>query len=272
MCPRVAVLAPALGAASDEPLHWVRVVSLMSNDDTTLSEVRSYMPYSGMALSRNTGLLAFASPTRLEVFDLQKQYKRTIRGVRSPVDPCWFPDGRHLAFEAELLPKDCPARIPLSDPDCPRAADLDGVDPPGAPEAVVVTCIWDADTGLSRVLQAGGHTVPAPDGLSLLVVWHGHTNRIDATTGELLARNIPVLGKYSYEENVFAQLSRNRVIYGALVTTGGPLEPISNSTSFKWTVKVEDLSTGEFSTVLTGVHHRHVAYSQVHFDLAPKTK
>src|SRR5262249_49957046 len=137
-----------------------------------------------------------------------------------------------------------------------------------------VICVWDADTGSTRILQAGRTPTPTLDGKAILAGWGRSLYLFDARSGAVITPKLQIKGRRWLNAELLGSLSGGRVLYEGLPTTKPDLAASAPSASGEeeWTIKVADLAKGTFCTVATGIASRAVAYSPVRIDLDEQPK
>jgi hypothetical protein len=227
----------------DNPCYLVRKVSLFSGDDTLLlKRSGSLNPASAIAISPDGAHVAFTSsidhggydysPWVLEVMDVATTKCTRVDGRITQHHPLWFPDSPQLAFVEW------------------RSSDR-----------TLTTSILDVESGERRILRQGTTLAMArgisPDGRAVLFGDNDPLLRVDATTGEVLGEPFHLgglssrLGDPTNSWNVVADLGDGKFLSQGPPTTGTVQELVSGYLSgAKWTMKLFDVRTGAFVTVI----------------------
>jgi hypothetical protein len=232
---RVAYLVRTEGF--DARKHTVRVLSLVNGSDAQVAERSSPDDMSSqMALAPRGGLVAFTTapddyestdsgPWNLEVIDVTSKKSARTTSTNAMRRPCWFPDGRQLAF-FEWRPDDRKTFTSLLD-----AAS-------GSRHLVRET---DGQEWLQGV---------AADGRTLMYALAGEgerARRVDVATGKSWEEDLRLPGLY--RSDVVADLGDARFLYSALPTSGVE-QRLRRGYVWPNDVKLADARTGKFVTVV----------------------
>jgi hypothetical protein len=217
--------------------YTVRVLSLASASDEPIFE-RSCAPdvSAQIALSPSSGLVAFtsapddyessgSSPWLLELIDVTTKTVKHVSGSMPMRTPCWFPDGRRVAFFEWR-----------------------------ADDRTTITSIADARSGTRRVAREtqGQEWLVgvSADGSTLLFALagvDGRARRADAETGRTRPDDLELPGLHRAE--IVGDLGDGKYLYGALPTSGVAQEA---RRGYVWPhdVKLADARTRKFVTVV----------------------
>jgi len=185
-------------------------------------------------------------PYRLDVVDVATGDLRTVVEEARVRRPCWFPDGRRIAF---------------------------GGDREDGPDEA--TWIVDVESGQRRQLCVGEVRCVSTDGRTLLVGRLGSLQRIDSATGEVIDEDIELAGplavigmRVPHEgRDVHADISGHGILYDALPTTGSPQVLVAGymGPTAKHTVKLCDRNGARFVTIVPSTWGGGLSYGR--FDL-----
>ncbi|MBN1443810.1 MAG: hypothetical protein JXA90_13955 [Planctomycetes bacterium] len=201
----------------------------------------------------------FCQVGTLETWDVEAASKLRVVGPAVDWGLSWFPDGRRIAYIA-LHPRH---RVPL-----PAPGDTFGASGSRKLECwdeVPAVVVLDVETGETTIAGLGLFPVVSSDGMKILVRdLEGTTRAIDISTGRYSKIEPPgICGP------VIAYLHDDLLVYQSRPTEGQPVRR-SWAGSFRsgiqmLPIKVCDLSTGGFQTIMEAVDPRHA----VSFGTAP---
>jgi hypothetical protein len=245
----------AWGDHGHRPTPLIRVVSLVDGTESVLIERAGALNVSSrIALAPVGGRIALVSsidrggydftPWVLEVIDLATGRTTAIPGEIAQHRPRWFPDGRRLAFVEWR-----------------------------STTRTLVTSIIDLETSERRVVGDGMIRCVSSDGSSLLFGKANELRRIDVATGSELQTGLRLKGSLFHDADgedwgLVADFGDGKVLYEGLPTTGTKQELVSGPCAragAKWTVKLCDLSTGSFVTVVPRLFVGDVSYGSFAF-------
>ena len=209
--------------------YALRCVSLVDGSDTRIlaREGRLASP-SWVALAPTGGRAAFTSATEddghytpwvLEVVDLASRHVTRISGSIAQHQPCWFPDGRRLAF-VEWRSED----------------------------RTSITSVLDVISGERRVVREAPereHFTVSSDGQSLFFESAKELCRVDPRSGAVVERDLHLPGGGSN----LIHLGDHEFVYEGVPTTGVEQKLRAG---FMWPmdIKLGDAHSGAFVTVV----------------------
>jgi hypothetical protein len=221
----------------DARQHEVRVLSLVNGTDALIVERNSADDVSSqIALAPHGGLVAFtlspddvdstgSMPWMLEVIDVTSKKSAPTKSPNAMRRPCWFPDGRQLAYFEWR-----------------------------ADDRKTFTSVLDAQSGSHRVIrQTDGQEWlqgAAADGRTLWYALAGEgerARRVDVASGRSLDEDLRLPGLY--RADVVADLGDGRFVYSALPTSGVE-QHLRRGYVWPNDVKLADARTGKFVTVV----------------------
>ncbi len=165
----------------------------------------------------------------------------------------WFPDGAHLAYvtrvQRHVLTDSSTIQLTRGTPECEGEAT--------GQETIPVIYIVDVASGARRALHAGTHPVVSTDGASVLLEC-GSAILVDNAGRN--PRPVPVPGDL---QRPLALLDGHLVVYWGLPTEGAPVvrSPYGSfgAGTQLVTIKVADIATGRFQTIIPLIDPRENA-------------
>ncbi|MDX1968180.1 MAG: hypothetical protein SFV23_13475 [Planctomycetaceae bacterium] len=205
---------------------------------------------------------ALLSVGKIEIWDVEKKRPNLVVRANALDQPMsWFPDGKRLAY-VKLVPR---RELPDGAPGLDRFGQYAGQ----AWEDIPAVHILDCATGNSTFLHVGWTPIVSPDGRAALV--GGWDKRMEYSwnwfdLGKRKSTEVQLPGDYG---GAFAMPRDDLVLYWGLPTTGASLQNTKddgsvNGTTFTLTLKLANMNTTEFQTVLPQIVPKSlVSFGQV---------
>ena len=208
-----------------------------------------------VALSRSGRHVAFVEAgdtgNRLHVLDLETQKDRGYPGPSSGALQ-WLDGERALVHSVSVRREDVPEDLR------PCVPPIDALRPNGE---VSVVQVFDLESGVDRPLCVGAEPTPIPGRFEIAVaeLETGKVSVVDAKDGRRIREWTPVPGwnRESYWDHLLGAFDSDLAMYVGLPTSGAeqrsyiPGNPLFRE--MMSTIKVADLSTGKFVTVVPHV-------------------
>jgi hypothetical protein len=252
--------------------HLLKMIHIDGTGDTTLfsrpgdalwafkGEIGDHLALSpvGGKVAFHSGLTGKQMPSayflqgEIELWDVVKGQRLSVKTRSLDMPMSWFPDGRRLAF-VQMVQR---LLVPLSG----VAVDEFGSGHyTGNWDELPAVYILDTQSGETRFLTLGWRPLVSADGTTVFVgawvpdaakgirfIW----KRVDVATG--IAAAVSWKGDAG---GLIGNPADDLVLHWALPTTGAPIKA---SQYGNYTVKVTDLDSGRFQTVIPEVDSRHL--------------
>lgn len=191
---------------------------------------------------------AYLSYGQLEIWDVESMTPHQTDLLALDDGLSWFPDGKQIAYTT-LVP-----RNKISEEEIVYAVEGGFNEWPKLP----VVKIFNLTDGASNLLHTGWNPVVSPNGESVIVSYfNGKSRLVNVKT----SKSQPITWPGNYWRGAIAFVDESRILYWGLPTTGAKpkwgevASPLVGPRQML-TLKIADLKSGKFKTVLPYVDRR----------------